>query len=77
MDVLNEMACLLARASTSNPSDSSSSAVRIPLLHFKQEEKLKLPGLGKLLSKAFLFSCGVQCFWICALLSSTVQNENV
>jgi len=54
MGILNEIACLLPHASASKPSDDSSSAARIPLPHFKQEEKLKLTGLVKVLSNASL-----------------------
>lgn len=52
MDILNCLAHLLENTSTSRPYDSSSSVVRAPLPHVKQEEKLVLSDMGKIPSKA-------------------------
>lgn len=69
MDILNEIACLLARAFTSKPSDNSSSAVRIPLPRFKQEEKLKVtwPGKGPLQSIIFCLVFDLMLLDLCTL----------
>lgn len=56
MDILNCIDHLLWSTSTSRPSDSSSSAVRAPLPHVTQEEKLVLSDMGKILSKASLLT---------------------